>query len=352
MPSAASARDHRRPGRPPRGTCTTNTNQLRRSCPRSSQGSTSPSMPASRSRYRRATRSRSREQGVEPLDLGHADRRRDVREPVVEAQPVVREPVHVVGAALVALAADAAPRPRRRRRSASRPPPSRAACSRRSRTPPGCRSPPPCTPAESTAPSASHASSTTPSPRSAGERLERLHVGRIAEQVHRQQPGRARSARRGGGIRVDVQGALVDVAEDRHRVLVQQAVRRRDEAQRRGDDLVAARPSPAPAPRGAAPRCRSTRPPRPSLPTQAAKSRSKRSSIGPSDSRPERSTSLHQLLLARAHVRPRERDLARPSQRRRDGCLLGAGGSATRSRARAPAARTRASRRAPPSSPR
>ena len=38
---------------------------------------------------------------VEPLDLADADRRRHVVEPVVEAQPVVLEPVAGVGAPLV-----------------------------------------------------------------------------------------------------------------------------------------------------------------------------------------------------------------------------------------------------------
>ena len=46
---------------------------------------------------------------VEALELGQPERAGDVREPVVEAEPVVVEPAHVGRAALVALAVDALP---------------------------------------------------------------------------------------------------------------------------------------------------------------------------------------------------------------------------------------------------
>src|ERR1044071_2790651 len=44
---------------------------------------------------------------VEPVELGQAQGARDVAEPVVEAQAIVVEPVHVRRAALVALGVDA-----------------------------------------------------------------------------------------------------------------------------------------------------------------------------------------------------------------------------------------------------
>ena len=64
--------------------------------------------PPGRSPYIAATAARrcSRRRG-ELLHLGEADRRRHVGEPIVEAEPVVVEPAHVDGAALVALGAQA-----------------------------------------------------------------------------------------------------------------------------------------------------------------------------------------------------------------------------------------------------
>src|SRR5918912_196943 len=59
----------------PRGTCTTKTNHARAP----------------------------RQQVVEPLELGQADRAGDVGEAVVEAEAVVVQPAHVRRAALVAL---------------------------------------------------------------------------------------------------------------------------------------------------------------------------------------------------------------------------------------------------------
>src|SRR5207247_2134775 len=48
-----------------------------------------------------------RKQSVEPLELRETERAGDVRQAVVEAEAVVVEPVHVGGAALVALRVDA-----------------------------------------------------------------------------------------------------------------------------------------------------------------------------------------------------------------------------------------------------
>ena len=55
-------------------------------------------------------------------------------------------------------------------------------------------------------------------------------------------PGGALADRGCRGLRVEVEGDRVDVAEDRPGALVQQAVRRGDEAERAGQDLVAGPP--------------------------------------------------------------------------------------------------------------
>ena len=75
---------------------------------------------------------------VQVRQLGDAERAGQVRQPVVEAQPVVVEPAHVRRAALVALGVH--PRLRRRRRGtpALHPPPWSAACWGRSRRWRGC----------------------------------------------------------------------------------------------------------------------------------------------------------------------------------------------------------------------
>ena len=84
-----------------------------------------------------------RQQLVEALELGDADRGLDVGEPVVEAEPVVVHDLHARRPALVALAARRPPPPRARRGRACRPRPWSSACSRRRRTPRGCRALPP-----------------------------------------------------------------------------------------------------------------------------------------------------------------------------------------------------------------
>ena len=75
--------------------------------------------------------------------------------------------------------------------------------------------------------------------RQARSALERGHVGRVAEDVHRQQRRRALGHRRRGGLRVEVQRHRVDVGEHRPRALVQHGVGRGDERERARDDLVA-----------------------------------------------------------------------------------------------------------------
>ena len=139
-----------------------------------------------------------------------------------------------------------------------------------------------------------------------GERLEGRDLGRVAEDVHRQETRGRLADRCLGGSGVDVERDRVDVAEDRLHVLEEQAVRRRDEAQRGGDDLVAgAQPSARTARWSAA--CRSRRPrrpqlrPRPRSPARSAAHRPEREPAGPQDLENE-------LLLALANVGPRERD--------------------------------------------
>ena len=125
----------------------------------------------------------------------------------------------------------------------------------------------------------------------AGERLERRHVRRVAEHVNRQQSDSALTAGGRGRLGIDVEGDGVDVAEDRLGALVEEAVGGGDEAERARDDLVP--PSPphrahAEVKRGRAARHGDR------IARRRARRRnrcSKRSSIGPSDSRPERSTS-------------------------------------------------------------
>ena len=92
----------------PRGTCTTNTNQPRRSPPASSHGSPSPSMLRQRRAVGAAPRARGR-RACRPggASWTEADGAGDVGQAVVEAQAVVVEPAHVGRAALVALGVDA-----------------------------------------------------------------------------------------------------------------------------------------------------------------------------------------------------------------------------------------------------
>ena len=104
----------------------------------------------------------------------------------------------------------------------------------------------------------------------------------------------------------------VDVAEDGRRVLVEEAVRRGDEAERGGHHLVA--PPPAERPHAEVQRGRPGGD-RDGVvdPSQSAKSRSNRSSTGPSDSWPERSTSSTSSSSRGPEVGSGERDRLGPS---------------------------------------
>ena len=72
-------------------------------------------MPASASRVGGGDARPRGEHPLEPLELGEPERAGELREAVVEAEPVVVEPVHVGRAALVSLAVDALLERRRRR---------------------------------------------------------------------------------------------------------------------------------------------------------------------------------------------------------------------------------------------
>ena len=291
---------------------------------------------------------------VEALELGDAERRLELGEPVVEAEPVVVDPVHVRGPALVSLAAQAARPARGRRPRACPPPPWSSACSRRRRTRRRWPREPTGRPSASTAPSASQASSSRPSPPSEAIASSSGSAAGIAEDVDRQQARGALADRIPGRGRVEVQGDRVDVAEDRRRALVEQAVGRGDEAERRGDDLVALAPARARAPRGAGPRC--PRRPRPRRRPRASRRRRARSApasvparAGPSAApRAPAPPRARRARAARAGFGRRgQLRLARPRHSRR------------RSRGRGGLSgllwlgtRTRASRRAPPRRPR
>ena len=155
--SSRRGRPRRRGGRRRRTSCAA-------PAPRPAIGASTPSTPARPLLVERGDRGAARQQRVELLDLGDAERRGEVGEAVVEAEPVVVEPAHVGGAALVALAAQARRGARRRRGRSSRPRPSSSACWRRRRRSRGCRGRRPARPSESTAPSASQASSRMPRP--------------------------------------------------------------------------------------------------------------------------------------------------------------------------------------------
>ena len=92
--------------------------------------------------------------------------------------------------------------------------------------------------------------------------------------------------------RVEVQRARVDVREDGRRALVDEAVR--VEAANEYGDVITSSPGPMPAAmqqQVQARPCRTRRPPRTARRPRSASSSSKRSIVGPSESRPERSTS-------------------------------------------------------------
>ncbi len=195
-------------------------------------------MSAQRLRVERGDPVAPRQQLVEALELREPEGAGQLVEAVVEAQPVVVEPVHVGRATLVALGVQAL---LGRRVGAHHGP----ALARRdllvgvegehrgvAATAHG--RPVPMRRAERLA-GVLH----DPEAALGGQALERRQVGGVAEDVHRQQPRRALAHRCGRGRRVDVQRALVDVAEHRAGVLEQHAVGGRDERERRGHDLVA-----------------------------------------------------------------------------------------------------------------
>ncbi len=188
--------------------------------------------------------------------------------------------------------ASEARRPRRHR--AGRrcpPPPSSAACShrrRRRRDARACRC---ACRRRPTAPSASQASSRTPRPCLACELQELREGGGVAEDVDRQKPGRPLPHHVGRGVGIEVKRHRVDVAEDRSHVLVEQAVGRRDERERRRHDLVALAPAERSHAQVKRQRCL-TRPRRHRRPQAKRRTRARSAPArGPSESRPERRTS-------------------------------------------------------------
>ena len=149
---------------------------------------------------------------------------------------------------------------------------------------------------------------------------------------------RRRPPRRCG--RVDVERDRVDVAEDRRRALVEQAVGRGDEAERGRQHLVALAPPEARGP----PRCRPAVPletaTASSTPSQLGERRARtRSASGPSESRPERSTSR----TSSSSRAPRSGRASGICSCSRAACLRSG---------RVAGRRTRASRPAPPRRPR
>ena len=120
---------------------------------------------------------------------------------------------------------------------------------------------------------------------------QRVELAGIAEDVDRDDPLRPLGDRGLDGGRVEVHRPLVDVGEDRRRPLVDEAVGRGDERVRRRDHLVALLEARRSRRAGAAPRCPDDTAAAYGAPTFSAKSSSKRSIAGPSESRPDRSTS-------------------------------------------------------------
>ena len=174
------------------------------------------------------------EQVVEPLELREPERARDVGEAVVEAEPVVVEPAHVGRAALVALGVDPL-------LLLGRADHDHAALARRDLlvgVEPEDRGMP--------APADRRAVGMERPERLAGVlddrqavALERRDVGRVAEDVDRQQSRGAPADHRRRGGRVEAQRDRVDVGEHRPRGLVDRRIGGRDERERRRDDLVA-----------------------------------------------------------------------------------------------------------------
>ena len=148
------------------------------------------------------------------------------------------------------------------------------------------------------------------------EALERREVGRVAEDVDRQQRRRALGDRRGRGLRVDVQRHRVDVREDGPRALEQADVGAGDERERRRHDLAAVlhaggaqrQVKPGRAARDCA-RVGDAEP--------LGEGRSNSGTRGPSESWPDRRTSATAALLGVAEDRPRQRDLVGGRRARR-----------------------------------
>ncbi len=195
-------------------------------------------MPASASRVEGGHACPAGQQLVEALELGEPERAGEVAQAVVESEPVVVEPAHVGRAALVALGVDPLLDPRVRAHHR----PALAGGDLLVRVEAEHREVPARAHGRAVrVEGAQRLAAVLHQPQAAlgGQALERRQVGRVAEDVHRQQPGRALADRRGRGRRVDVERARVDVAEDGPCPLVEQAVGRGDEREGRGHDLVA-----------------------------------------------------------------------------------------------------------------
>src|SRR6478672_9057994 len=182
------------------------------------------------------------EQLIQALDLCDADRGLQVGEPVVEPHAVVLDLAVVRGSALVALARDAF-RDLLVRRDQD------AALSRghllvrvegEDRDVAGG---PDLLPVAIDGSEGLRGVLEDPNTRTAGDFPERRKVGRVAEDVDREDPGRL--VGHGGFDRfgVDVKRHRVDVAEHRRRTLIEDRIGGRDEAQRARDDLVTLPPS-------------------------------------------------------------------------------------------------------------
>ena len=176
------------------------------------------------------------ENQVQLLELAQADRRADVVDPVVEAEPRVVEPPAAVGPALVAQALEQEPR-------LLRPGRDDATLARRDLLVGIERED------RVLALSADRPPLVDGAERLAGivdqcnlmalaDRLQFFQLARIAEDVDADDGSRAWCDRRLDGRRVEVERARVDIGEDRRRAFVDRAVGRRDERVRRRDHLV------------------------------------------------------------------------------------------------------------------
>ena len=248
------------------------------------------------------------------LELADPDRRADVVDAVVEAEPRVLEPAAAVGATLVAKALEQAPlvlgvgrddaalagrdllvRIEGEHRGGTVGANGRAAIAGAERF-------------------AGVLDERQPVP--LGERAQRLELTRVAEDVDGDDRLRPRRDRRVDGCGVEVERARVDVCEDRCRPLVDRAVRARRERERRRDRLV-----PGLEPRDVAEQVQSGRAAR----DRRCVRRSDRlreellEAVDPGAQReaPRPQHLEHELLLPPIEPRARERDLARARARAR-----------------------------------